>query len=61
MAYELVYDGNTLPVEITQQLINYAENELNVPPSYLITKLHYEGLWGGSEVAQSNNNWGGMT
>lgn len=61
MAYELTYNGNTLPVDITQQLINYAENELNVPPSYLITKLHYEGLWGGSEVAQSNNNWGGMT
>ena len=38
MAYELVYGNNTLPVTITQQLINYAENELNVPPSYLITK-----------------------
>lgn len=61
MAFELVYGSNTLPVEITQQLINYAENELNVPPSYLITKLHYEGLWGGSAVARSNNNWGGMT
>ena len=61
MAYELVYGSNTLPENITQQLINYAENELNVPPSYLITKLHYEGLWGGSAVARSNNNWGGMT
>lgn len=61
MAIELVYGSNTLPINITQQLINYAENELNVPPSYLITKLHYEGLWGGSAIARSNNNWGGMT
>ena len=53
--------GNTLPADITQELINYSENELNVPPSYLITKLHYEGLWGGSAVARDNNNWGGMT
>lgn len=61
MPIELVYNGNTLPANITQQLVNYSENELNVPPSYLITKLHYEGLWGGSPIAQSNNNWGGMT
>lgn len=57
----LSYGGNDLPENITQQLIDYAENELNVPPSYLITKLNYEGLWGGSNTAQLNNNWGGMT
>lgn len=57
----LEYNGNILPADITQRLINLAENTLNVPPSYLITKLHYEGLWGGSPVAHNNNNWGGMT
>lgn len=61
MVYDLTYGSNTLPKNITQQLINYAENDLNVPPSYLITKLHYEGLWGGSAIGRSNNNWGGMT
>lgn len=58
---DLSYNGNNLPENITQQLIDYARKDLNVPPSYLITKLHYEGLWGGSVVGQSNNNWGGMT
>lgn len=57
----LSYNGNDLPEDITQQLIDYAENELNCPPSYVITKLHYEGLWGGSNTARENNNWGGMT
>lgn len=52
---------NTLPADVTNSLVNFAVNDLKVPPSYLITKLHYEGLWGGSSVAKSNNNWGGMT
>lgn len=58
---DLTYSGNTLPETIVNQLITYARNDLRVPPSYLITKLHYEGLWGGSAVAQADNNWGGMT
>lgn len=57
----LSYNGNELPAEITQQMIDYAKNELNVPPSFLIVKLHYEGLWGDSGTAQANNNWSGMT
>lgn len=61
MSYTLTYGGHTLPADITQQLTDHAINNLNVPPSYLITLLHYEGLWGGSSVAQQNNNWGGMT
>ena len=61
MSLTLTYGKHTLPSDITQQLINYAETVLNVPPSYLITKLHYEGLWGGSPVARDNNNWGGMS
>lgn len=61
MSYTLTYGGHTLPANITQQLTDYANNNLNVPPSYLITLLHYEGLWGGSYVGQQDNNWGGMT
>ena len=61
MSYTLTYGGHTLPADITQQLTDHANNTLNVPPSYLITLLHYEGLWGGSSVARQNNNWGGMT
>lgn len=56
----LKYNGGELPGEIVEKLISEAEG-LNVPPSYLITKLHYEGLWGKSEVARANNNWAGMT
>lgn len=57
---ELTYNGITLPSDITEYLIKVA-GELNVPPSYLIVKLHFEGVWGQSEVAQLNNNWSGMS
>ena len=35
--------------------------EHNILPSYAITILHYEGLWGTSAVGKADNNWGGMT
>lgn len=54
------YNGNKLDQKTLDTLLKVAE-ELNVPPSYLITKLHYEGLWGGSTVAKANNNLSGMT
>lgn len=57
---ELKYNGVTLPSDITEYLIKVA-GELNVPPSYLIVKLHFEGVWGQSEVARLNNNWSGMS
>lgn len=53
--------GNFLPQETTIDIMNIAINDLNVPPSYPITLKHYEALWGDSEVAQLNNNWGGVT
>lgn len=56
----LKFNGNTLPKEMVNYLVDKAE-ELQVPPSYLIVKLHFEGLWGSSEVARLNNNWSGMT
>lgn len=60
MKMKLTYQGNELPANMVSRLIAEAE-KLNVPPSYLIVKLHYEGLWGKSEVARANNNWSGMT
>lgn len=61
MDLNLTYNNNSLSENITRKLIDYARNKIIVPPSFLITLLHYEGLWGGSAVARQNNNWGGMT
>ena len=58
---DLTYNNNTLPANITQNLINHADNEMKVPPSYLITLLNYESFWGDSNVGRLNNNWAGMT
>ena len=57
---ELKYNGVTLPASMVQELVDYAK-KLNVPASYLITKLHFEGVWGTSNVARAENNWAGMT
>lgn len=57
---DLHFNGATLPESAVKRLTKEAK-ALNVPPSYLITKLHYEGLWGDSEVARLNNNLAGMT
>ncbi|MBG9981762.1 CHAP domain-containing protein [Aerococcaceae bacterium DSM 111020] len=57
---DLTYQNVTLPAEIVEHLIKEAER-LSVPPSYLITKLHFEGVWGKSNVARQDNNWSGMT
>lgn len=57
---ELKYNGVTLPKNMVEYLVKAAK-DLNVPPSYLITKLHFEGVWGQSNVARENNNWSGMT
>lgn len=56
----LKYKGATLTDETLNMLIKEAER-LGVPPSYLIVKLHFEGLWGTSAVAKANNNLSGMT
>jgi len=56
----LTYNNSSLSDEVLAMLIDKAE-EMNIPPSYLITKLHFEGLWGTSEVAKANNNLSGMT
>ncbi|MDK7188132.1 CHAP domain-containing protein [Facklamia hominis] len=56
----LKYQGAIISDEIEKMLIKEAER-LNVPPSYLIVKLHFEGLWGISAVAKADNNLSGMS
>lgn len=56
----LNYSGATLAVDTMNQLVEYSK-VLNVPPSFLIVKLEFEGTWGASEVAKLNNNWSGMS
>ncbi|MFN0604383.1 glucosaminidase domain-containing protein [Facklamia hominis] len=56
----LNYNGAKLDDDTLALLIKEAER-LGVPPSYLIVKLHFEGLWGTSAVAKANNNLSGMT
>lgn len=56
----LKYQGAVLTDEIEAMLVKEAER-LGVPPSYLIVKLHYEGIWGTSAVARQDNNLSGMT
>ncbi|MBD3948437.1 CHAP domain-containing protein [Tuanshanicoccus lijuaniae] len=35
--------------------------QYQIIPSFAITVLHFEGMWGHSFVGRSDNNWGGMT
>ena len=56
----LKYTGHTLSDETIQKIAKVA-NKHDFPLDYAITLLHFEGLWGNSEVAKLNNNWGGMT
>lgn len=56
----LKYTGHTLSDEMIQRIANVAKKH-DFPLDYAITLLHFEGLWGNSEVAKLNNNWGGMT
>lgn len=57
---KLNYNNAVLPSNMVDYLVESAK-KLNIPPSYLITKLHFEGVWGQSEVARQNNNWSGMS
>ena len=56
----LKYTGHTLSDETIQRIAKVAKKH-DFPLDYAITLLHFEGLWGNSEVAKLNNNWGGMT
>ena len=56
----LKYTGHTLSDDTIQKIAGVAKKH-DFPLDYAITLLHFEGLWGNSEVAKLNNNWGGMT
>lgn len=56
----LTYNGATLDDNTTQMLVEEAR-KLGVPPSFLIVKLHFEGVWGQSNVAKMDNNLSGMS
>ena len=56
----LKYTGHTLSDDTIQKIAKVAKKH-DFPLDYAITLLHFEGLWGNSEVAKLNKNWGGMT
>ena len=56
----LEYNGATLTQEVLDKILLLAKQH-DILPSYALTILHYEGLWGSSNVARLDNNWGGMT
>lgn len=56
----LSYNGVHLPQPILDNLVALS-HKYRVLPSFLITVLHLESLWGQSNVARLDNNWAGMT
>lgn len=54
------YNGVTLSKEHIQKIVELAKT-YRILPSLLIVMLHFEGVWGASNVAKIDNNWGGMT
>ena len=57
---DLSFNGAILKAEVLKKILAKCK-EHNILPSYAITILHYEGLWGNSAVGKADNNWGGMT
>lgn len=56
----LVYQGHELPQAVYDKLKELAKaHQINL--EFLVVMLHYEGLWGASQVAKLNNNWAGIT
>ncbi|WP_162012490.1 peptidoglycan amidohydrolase family protein [Streptococcus sp. S784/96/1] len=57
---DLSYNGAVLKKEVLDKILVKCK-EHDILPSYAITVLHFEGLWGTSAVGKADNNWGGMT
>ncbi|MCL6222218.1 holin [Streptococcus dysgalactiae subsp. equisimilis] len=57
---DLLFNGAVLKKSILDKIIAKCK-EHDILPSYAITVLHFEGLWGQSAVGRADNNWGGMT
>jgi flagellum-specific peptidoglycan hydrolase FlgJ len=59
-AGDLSFNGAILKKSVLDVILKKCQ-EHNILPSYAITCLHFEGLWGTSAVGKADNNWGGMT
>ncbi|CYV82217.1 holin [Streptococcus suis] len=57
---DLSFNGVVLKKAVLDKILANCK-EHNILPSYAITVLHFEGLWGTSAVGKADNNWGGMT
>ncbi|HEM4282179.1 peptidoglycan amidohydrolase family protein [Streptococcus suis] len=57
---DLSFNGAILKKSVLEIILKKCK-EHNILPSYALTILHYEGLWGTSAVGKADNNWGGMT
>ena len=57
---DLSFNGAILKKAVLDKILANCKKH-DVLPSYAITVLHYEGLWGTSAVGKADNNWGGMT
>ncbi|MGP6360955.1 peptidoglycan amidohydrolase family protein [Streptococcus dysgalactiae] len=57
---DLLFNGALLKKTVLDKILAKCK-EHDILPSYAITVLYFEGLWGQSAVGRSDNNWGGMT
>ncbi|HFR3261822.1 TPA: peptidoglycan amidohydrolase family protein [Streptococcus suis] len=57
---DLSFNGVVLKKDVLNKILANCKKH-DILPSYALTILHYEGLWGTSAVGKADNNWGGMT
>ncbi|HFI0171031.1 TPA: peptidoglycan amidohydrolase family protein [Streptococcus suis] len=57
---DLSFNGAILKKAVLDKILAKCK-EHDILPSYALTIMHYEGLWGTSAVGKTDNNWGGMT
>ena len=57
---DLSFNGAILKKAVLDKVLANCKKH-DILPSYAITVLHFEGLWGTSAVGKADNNWGGMT
>lgn len=57
---DLSFNGTILKKAVLDKILANCKKH-DILPSYAITVLHFEGLWGTSSVGKADNNWGGMT
>ncbi|HEM3164567.1 TPA: glucosaminidase domain-containing protein [Streptococcus suis 92-1191] len=57
---DLSFNGAVLKKAVLDKILANCKKH-DILPSYAITVLHFEGLWGTSAVGKADNNWGGMT